>query len=175
VELAARIGNARPEDLLVSLHNISALIVVGRTDHRIKRLYRGTFLFQHSAQPTRGGQIILFDNLGASDEDGATRVLQFDPGSGTERTIFPTSATPQDALFFSRVKGNIDLSRDGTRALVAATEIGRAYEIRLSDGAILTSFDNLHDVRPMRRFAPQSRAVRFTQHGIYYVPPERFQ
>jgi hypothetical protein len=174
-ELAARIGGVRPDDLLVSLHNISAIVVVGRADHEIKRLYRGTFVAQHSAQPMPGGKILMFDNLGATGENGATRVLEFDPTTGGERTVFPTSATPKNVAFFSRVKGNIDISRDGTRALVAATEIGRGYEIRLADGEILTRFDNLQDVRPMPAYAAERRAVRFTQHGIYYVPPETLQ
>src|SRR5262249_17522874 len=55
--LAARIGGGiASNDLLISLHNVSALVVMGRADHRIKRIYRGTFLFQHSAQPTLDGQ-----------------------------------------------------------------------------------------------------------------------
>jgi hypothetical protein len=98
-------------------------------------------------------------------------LLRIDPESGKEQTIFPRHDTPSALPFFSQVKGNINISADGSRALVAVTEQGRAYEIRLKDGALLTSFDNLHDMHTMPQFADKKTMVRFSQHGVYYVSP----
>lgn len=170
--LAARIGDVAPADLLISLHKLSAIVIIGRSDHVLKHVYTGGFLFQHSAQPTGDGRIILFDDIGASEAHEPSRVLLFDPVSGAARTVFPTASTPKGTPFFSRIKGNINLSGDGQRALVAATEIGMSYEIRLSDGAILTVFDNLHDLHSLSHYASQTKMARFTQPGVYYVPPD---
>jgi len=165
-ELAAKFPGVNPDDFLVSLRNISSIIILGRKDHRVKRLFNSTFLFQHSAQVAPGGKIVMWDNLGATDDVGPSRVLELDPATGTERTLLNSR---QAAGLFSKVMGNINISPDGTRALVAPTESGKGYEIRLSDGAILTTFDNLHDVHVLPKFAGLNKMVRFCQYGIYYV------
>jgi hypothetical protein len=54
--------------------------------------------------------------------------------------------------------------------LVAVAEAGKAYEIRLADGAILTAFDNLQDVRTLPQFTQRTTMTRFHQNGVYYVP-----
>jgi hypothetical protein len=170
-ELAGRLNGVEPNDLLVSLRNISAIAIVGRTDHTLKHLFTGSFIFQHSAQIAPGGKIILYDNLGGSPEGGPSRVLLFDPITGEEKTIFPNRDTPKNVETFSRVVGNIDVSDDGTRALVSIYARGKAYEVRLADGAVLTTFDHLHDVHSLPQFADNPKKVRyFLQYGVYYVP-----
>jgi hypothetical protein len=168
-ELAERLAGVEPDDFLVSLRNISAIVIIGRSDRTIKHLFRGPFLYQHGAQPA-GGRIILFDNLGASASGGPSRVLLFDPVTGETRTVFPGKGAGGHGIF-SRVRSNIDLSADGTRALVAIANMGRAYEIRLADGAILTSFDDLQDVHSLPQYAGKTTMARFQQNGVYYVPP----
>jgi hypothetical protein len=169
-ELAQRLPGVEPNDFLVSLRNISAVVVLGRSNGKIKQLFKGSFLLQHSAQAAPGGKIIIFDNLGASYEGGPSRVLLYDPVTGEERTVLPNAAT-EGLPLFARVKGNIDISSDGTRALVAVAQTGTAYEIRLADGAILTTFDNLHDLHSVPQFAQRKTLARFTQNGVYYVSP----
>src|SRR5262249_9759134 len=149
-----------PDDLLVSLRNISAVVIVGRGDGKIRHLFKGSFLQQHSAQPSPDGNIIIFDNLGASSDGGPSRVLLFDPVTGQERTL--VAGGDEGAGMFARVKGNINVSPDGTRALVAVAQQGRAYEIRLDNGEILTAFDNLHDLRPLPGLAQKRTMARFT-------------
>ncbi len=169
-EMAAKLKDVQPDDLLVSFRNISALAIVGRTDHEIKHFYKGTFLYQHSAQIAPGGNIILFDNVGGG---ASSRVLMFDPAGGAEQQIFPSPLTPKEMGIYNLYGGNIDLSADGTRALVAFYNRGKAYELRLSDGAILTEFDNVHDVHTTPQFATDPKKVRyFVQGGVYYVPPD---
>jgi hypothetical protein len=169
-ELAARIAGVQADDLLVSMRNISAIGIIGRSDHRLKRLFKGAFLLQHSAQAAPGGKIIVFDNLGASPKGGPSRVLLIDPATGKADSIFPNAAA-EGAETFSVLSGNINLSADGSRALVAISTMGRAYEIRLADGVILTSFDNLQDLRSLPQFAQRTTMARFHQNGVYYVPP----
>jgi hypothetical protein len=171
-ELAARFNNVEPDDILVSLRNLSALVIIGRTDHAIKQMITGSFIHQHSAQVLRDGNIILFDNIGSSPDGGPSRVLVIDPVTKEERTVFPTKHTPKDLDIFSPFFGNISLSEDQSRALLTISTAGKAYEIRLSDGAVLTTFDNLHDLRPLPQFADSESPVRyFSQFGVYYVSP----
>ena len=175
-ELAARLNGVAPNDLLVSLRNVSALAIIGRTDHAVKYLFTGSFIFQHSAQIVPGGNIVLFDNLGGSPEAGPSRVLLFDPVTGEEKTIFPNKKSPEDVETFSRVVGNINVSNDGSRAIVSIYARGKAYEIRLADGAVLTTFDHLHDVSSLPQFADSPKKVRyFLQTGLYYVPSSMAQ
>jgi hypothetical protein len=166
--LAARLLDVQPNDLLVSLRNINAIGIISRVDHQIKHLFKGPFLFQHSAQAAADGKIIMFDNLGASQSGGPSRVLLYDPLTGEAKTLIPNSKSP-DIAIFSRIEGNVNLSADGTRALVSVALAGKGYETRLSDGAILTTFDNLHDVHSLPQFAQKKTMARFDQNGIYYV------
>src|SRR5262249_27024098 len=173
-ELAAKLPGVEANDLLLSLRSISALAVIGGNDHTLKRLFSGTFIYQHSAQVVNGGKIILFDNFGSSPSGGPSRVLLYDPVTGEERTIFPSKHTPKDLEIFSPFFGNIDVSADGTRALLTISMPGKAYEIGLADGRLLTTFDNLHDLRSVPQFKGSAQPVRyFTEYGVYYISPER--
>jgi len=171
--LGSKLSGVSSDDLLISVRNISAVIIVGRNDHQIKYLFKGTFLSQHSAKPLPDGRIVLFDNLGASEEAGPSRVLVFDPVTKQETTFFPNAATPKHYETFSDILGAIELSRDGANLLVAFGVNGQGYEIRLSDGAILTTFDNVHDLRPVSPGEERAEmAARIDQFGIYYVYPD---
>jgi len=170
MEMAAKLKDVQPEDLLVSFRNISALAIVGRADHKLKHFFRGTFLYQHSAEVAPGGDIILFDNVGGGGR--SSRVLLYDPATGAERQIFPGPMTPKELGIYNRNGGKIDISADGMRALVAFYNYGKAYEMSLTDGTVLTEFDNVHDVHTMPQFTKDPKKVRyFVQGGVYYVPP----
>jgi hypothetical protein len=172
-ELAAKFSNVQPDDLLLSLRNISALIIIGRSNHAVKQLITGSFIQQHSAQVAPGGNIVLFDNFGSSPAGGPSRVLVYDPLTRQEQTLFPNKHTPKDTEIFSSIFGNIDISDDGNRAIFTVGRAGKAYEIALADGSLLTTFNNLHDVGRLRQFADSPRKVRyFTEFGVYYVPPQ---
>ena len=170
-ELAARFSGADPNDLLLSLRNLNALAIIG--GGKLKHFFTGSFIAQHSAQIVPGGKIVLFDNLGSSPEGGPSRVVLFDPVNREERTLFPNHKTPRDLDVFSRLTGNVSVSRDGTRALFVVASPGKAYEIGLADGRLLTTFNNLHDVSRLPQFADDPMKVRyFTEFGVYYVPPQ---
>jgi hypothetical protein len=171
-ELAAKFNNVQPGDLLLSLRNISALVIIGRSDHAVKQLITGSFIQQHSAQVLPGGNIVMFDNFGSSPAGGPSRVLIYDPVTRQEETLFPNKHTPKGTEIFSSIFGNIDISDDGARAIFTVGRAGKAYEIALADGKLLTTFNNLHDVSRLAQFADSPRKVRyFTEFGVYYVPP----
>lgn len=169
--IAAIVPGAVAGDLLISLRNLSAFAVVRRKDGKILQLFRGSFDHQHSVTPVANTtEVLIFDNWGVDRDAGPSRLLLYDLATGRERTILPNKSMPRNALF-SSANGHIDVSSDGNRAVVAAAKAGLAYEVRLTDQAVLTKFDNLHDVSSAANFPDnrQSKAARFQLPGVYYV------
>ncbi len=175
-DLAANIDGVAAGDFLVSLRNISAFGFIDGADGRLKRLVRGTFIQQHSVQHLRGTQFLMFDNLGADAEGGPSRLLLVDLSSGAETTIFPNARTPEAfRSMFSATGGHVTVSPDRRRAIIAYTRAGKAFEIRLSDGAVLTAFNNLHDVARVDELSDKRAqfAAVFRTYGIDYVQMRR--
>jgi hypothetical protein len=162
-EIAALYQDVRPDDFLVSMRNLSSLGIVSRESGKFTHLLRGTFHYQHSAQPIAGGKILLVDNLGGEAGVEGTRYLVLDPATGRERTWFPRPETAKDLPTTTPTAGNIRVSDDGRSALVAVTYAGKAYEVSLETGAVLTVYDNLHDLRPTNvgEAEDRDRAARF--------------
>ena len=118
----------------------------------------------------------MFDNLGHDYVGGPSRLLMVDISDGRETTIFPNQATPQALrTLFSRAAGNIDISPDRERAIVAFTHASVAVEVRLSDGEVLNIFTSLHDVSGLEQFSEERAKVagRFRLYGIAYVETAR--
>jgi len=80
-------------------------------------------------------------------------------------------AAAERALPRAPRRGAVSISNDLSRAIVASTWAGRAYEVRISDGSVLTVFNNVHDVRTAASAGePRDRlAARFALSGVYYV------
>ena len=165
-ELAQGLAGVAPEDLLISMRHISALGIIGRRDHKFKRIFFGPFFGQHSAKPLHGTKVLLFDNLGGEDGPSSSRLLEFDLENSALRTIFPASGAR--APLFSLRSGTVDIASDGTRAIVTATEQGQAYEVSIADGQVLTVFNNVHPVPGGANKQTSMRSAYFQSYGIYY-------
>ena len=116
------------------------------------------------------------NNLGHDDIGGPSQPLMFNISDGRETTIFPNDTTPEALRsLFTRWKGNIDISNDRERAIVAFTDASVAVEVRLSDGEVLNVFTSLHDVSGIEQFSEERTKVagRFRLHGIEYVETAR--
>ena len=147
--------DVQPGDLVLSLRNLDAFVVLDRQTGVVKRFARGTFVRQHSVKHLGGSKFVLFDNEGgyAQDENDGypySRVLVVDLATGEERVLFPRDPAQQ---WFSRIRGRISLSPDRARVLASFTRSGRAAEVRIADGAVLAEFDFIHLPRglPHRR------------------------
>lgn len=165
-----------PGDLVVSLRNISAFAILDGTDGGVKRVVRGSFAEQHSVQHWKGSRFLMFDNQNLyNDVPVQSRLLVVDLASGRETTVFPQSPysppPPQLPHLFSRYSGDVAVSSDRERALVAFTRIGIAVEIRLADGEVLNIFRNLHDISGVEA-APDASKIRsgvFDLFGLEYI------
>ena len=139
-------GGIVPGDLVVSLRNISAFAILDGDTYRLKRLVRGQFFGQHSVKFLEGSRFLMFDNLGREGRHGPSRLLMVDVEDGTETTIFPNDKTPAHLRNMYLVKGGgISISPDRRRVIVTFSMAGKAVEVRLRDGAVLTVFNSVHD------------------------------
>ncbi|MGH6875882.1 MAG: arylsulfotransferase family protein [Rhizomicrobium sp.] len=163
--------DVEPDDLIVSLRDLNAFAIVGRRNHRLKHMFTGTFLLQHSVQPLgQSATVLIFDNHGADWNGGPSRLIAYDLATRSERTLLP-NPNARGIGMFSDVAGNISVSPDLSRVIVTAMEDGTAYELNTSDGSLLTLFNNLHDLStvPEAGDSHTVRAGRFALGGVYYV------
>ena len=161
-----------PGDLVASLRNLSAFAILDGESGRVKRLVRGSFLYQHSVQHLTGSTFLMFDNWGGDGVHGPSRLLKIDLADGRETTVFPNDKTPEPLRnLFAPSQGNIDISPDRQRALVVFTREGMTVEVRLADGAVLNVFHSLHDVSSLEQFPEQrqQRAAVFRMRGLHYI------
>ena len=162
-----------PGDYVVSLRNISAFGIVDGQTGEIKLMVRGTFIHQHSVQHLSGSEFILFDNHGADIETGPSRVLVVDLAGGAvrERTVYPTDDTPKELRIYSHIRGNIAISEDRERLLVASSDQGIAVELQVSDGMVLNVFRNIHDMSGLSLNLEEAgdRAIYVVLKDLQYV------
>ena len=167
------IPGVNPGDYVVSLRNVSAFGIIDSDTGSMKRMVRGGFIQQHSVQHLTGSEFLLFDNHGADADGGPSRVLLVDLADGAirERTVFPLGDTPEELRFFSDIRGNISVSEDRKRTILASSNQGIGLEVRLSDGAVLNVFRNIHDLSGLEHNLEDAddRAVYLVLNDLQYV------
>ena len=161
-----------PGDMVVSIKRLNAFGILDRDDRRLKRLVRGSFFGQHSVQHLKGSKFVLFDNWGGDGVRGPSRVLMVDLADGKETTIFPNDETPEHLRsLFTYARGNISISPDRSRLIVVFHAEGKAVEVRIADGEVLTVFNNVHDVSQLDQFSEKrtAQARLSSLSGMYYI------
>ena len=174
-EDAGGVADIEPGDLVVSLRNLNAFGILDRKSHRLKKLVRGGFFRQHSVTHLEGAKFLMFDNLGGDGIHGPSRLLMVDLASGEETTIFPNDGTPEHLRgMFSRGGGHVSISQDRRRCIMSFNKEGKAVEVRLADGAVLSTFTNLHDMSHVNALPDERRAkaMLFTRKKIIYIYQE---
>ena len=79
--------------------------------------------------------------------------------------------TPQDLRIYSRIRGNIAISEDRERLIVASSDQGIAVELQISDGTVLNVFRNIHDMSGLSLNLEEAgdRAIYFVFNDVQYV------
>ncbi len=165
-------------DMLLSLRNLNAVAILDPEAREVKHMMRGTFSEQHSVKHLGGSKFIMFDNRRdrdwIKDADGKprtrykySRVLVLDAATGEETVIFPRGED-RFAHWYSRRRGRISISPDGTRVIASFEDAGRAVEVRIEDGAVLAEFD-LPTTRRFERFRTGGDVVRFRVGNAFYA------
>ena len=166
------LADVQPGDIVLSLKTLSAVAILDRHTHALKRYVRGTFGAQHSVKHLRGSEFVMLDNYGGHGRrDGAryvySRVLVVNFATGQETVVFPKG----DSKYWSwrtAIRGRISISPDGKRLLASYTKRGQAVEVRIEDGEVLAEFDFLHDVRRSGLRPPDSSVLRSTDAHVFY-------
>lgn len=165
-------GGIGPGDLVVSLRNISAFVILDGDTYRLKQLIRGSFFERHSVKYLKGSKFLMFNNLGREGTHGPSRLLMVDMANGAETTVFPNDRTPEHLRnLFSYRNGGISISSDRRRVFIMFPVEGKAVEARISDGAVLTVFTSVHDVSYLD-FLPEERKTKaptFMLQPIHYI------
>lgn len=171
-EIAKRIPGAAAGDFLVSLRETSTIALLDGKTAAVKYLVSGRSAAQHAAHFLPDGSVLAVDNLGGERSLGGTRVVRIDLVTGASRTVFPKGDEKSLLPVTTDTAGQIDISPDGRRALVALTHQGRVIEIDVDTGRPLWAYDNTHDIGPFLKEAglrSDTTRARFANYGAYYV------
>jgi hypothetical protein len=127
--LAADFPMFEEGDIMVSLRNISTVMVIDGETHKAKWHFQFPLLRQHDADFEPGGFITIYNNRDDSTAEGKylkqSQLIRVDPKSGSYELIYPVS---EDAEFYSKTSGKHSLLANGNR-LIVEPRGGRAFEI----------------------------------------------
>ncbi|TFU02863.1 hypothetical protein EUV02_06520 [Polymorphobacter arshaanensis] len=175
--IAAKIPGITAGDLLISLRELSTVAIIDGTDGRFKKVITGRSAAQHSPRFLPDGTALVLDNQGGQLAQGGSRVVRLDFNTGTSTTVFPQPGETAELPFFTKTAGHIEVSPDGSRAIVVGKEPGRAFEIDVASGKPLWSYRNSFDLAPYFAAkgikAPVTRA-QMKMWGVYYVTDAQF-
>jgi hypothetical protein len=146
-EMARKFPRFEPGDLLLSFRSLNGVGVLDPDSSLFKWFYVGAVQYQHSPRFYGDNQILVFDNLGGSSKNNASRVAAIDVSSGHVQTVFPRKDIKiPPRSFFSDKGGHIDVNADQKRMLVSWTHKGLVWEIDIESGEVLWEYINTHPV-----------------------------
>jgi hypothetical protein len=129
-----RIPSFREGNVLLSLRNLNALVVLDAESERIVWSQSGMWLQQHCPSVMDDGDILLFDNQG---NYGSSRILEYDPV--TQEITWEYSGDGEGD-FYSEKYGTVQRLPNGN-TLIAESHFGRALEVTPA-GDIVWEFYN---------------------------------
>jgi len=116
-------------DIMVSLRNMSTVLVIDGESEVIKWRMQYPLVRQHDPDFEPGGRIVIFDNRDDMTQEGMrlgpTRILSVDPLTGNWESLFPADT---DQAFYSQTGGKHQLLDNGSR-LITEPHGGRVFEI----------------------------------------------
>lgn len=173
---AAKLPRARVGDLIVSLREISSLVIIDRETGALRHVISDRFAAQHSPDVLADGRIIVFDNKGGMQATGGSRIVAIDPASGETETLFPRMPSAEALLpVFSEGAGAVEVSPDSSRIVVSDSRTGRVIEVDVASGEPLWIYEKVLNLAPFhaaRGLDGHSDYVRFSTQGAEYVPED---
>lgn len=133
-------GLAQPGDILVSMRNISSIMIVEPGTWRVKHLVTGVSLRQHDPDFIDGNTIAIYDNnnrFAVDDPEAFSRIITVTLPDHHVTTIFRGTT---DKPFFSKILGKEQWLANGN-ILFSDAEHGQAVEIT-REGAIVWQYIN---------------------------------
>ena len=142
-QMAAAFPMFAAGDVLISLRNLDALLVLDPATKRIKWSMTGPYLRQHDPDFLPSGRISVFDNRRAgknSESRGASRIVEVDPRTGSAVTTLGDRLGPR---FYTETMGDHRLLPNGN-TLITESSAGHAFEVT-PDGQVVWAFVNRWD------------------------------
>ena len=130
-------------DIMISLREISLVLVIDPDTELVKWFSTGPFLRQHDPDFLDNGHISIFDNRGgsASGKDfGGSRILDIDPVTKKTKILYEGN---ENNIFYSKTRGNHQHFPNGN-ILITESNAGRIFEVN-SSGEIVWSYINRWD------------------------------
>lgn len=144
-------------NILVSLRHLHALVVIDVEAEEVVWSLEGDFRWQHDAQITESGSLLLFDNHRLPEAAPISKILEFDPATGELLWSFEGSSREP---FYSKTCGTTQrLGNQNT--LITESDGGRAFEIT-PQGEVVWEYYNPHRGGPGNEFI----ACLFALHRI---------
>lgn len=127
--MADSFPNFSAGDILVSLRNLSTVLVLDGETARIKWYLRHPLVRQHDPDFEADGHIVIFDNRDDMTQEGmqlgSTRLLRVNPADNSISTVYPVQA---DQAFYTQTGGKHQLLDNGNR-LITEAHGGRVFEV----------------------------------------------
>jgi len=116
-------------DIMVSMRNLSLVIVVDGETHKVKWHFRHPLIHQHDPDFEADGHIVIFDNQDDTTRDGSkygrSRLLRVDPVTNRYGIVYPVS---DDQPLYTAEGGKHQLLDNGNRLITEANP-GRVLEV----------------------------------------------
>src|SRR5262249_21484144 len=145
-ELADKFPMFRPGQVLLSLRELDALIVLDPENGAVQWAARGPWRGQHDPHFLDNGRILVFDNRGTTKD---ARVIEFDPRTQACPWCFPGAGGPS---FTCPIQGRSQRLPNGNTLIVNSSD-GVIMEVA-PDTSVVWSFDGHEHVPFARRYSP---------------------
>ena len=156
---------ARPGQILVSIRQISTLVLIDPGTEKVVWASRGPWLHQHDPDLLSNGKILLFDNLGHNVHGDHSKVIEFNPLNG--EVVWTYAGDKQRPLSSVRRSAQQRLANGNT--LITESDGGRIVEVTRA-GEIVWEFMNpSRGGENMDLIAVVSWANRFTREELPFL------
>ena len=126
--LAAKIDGVEAGDLLLSLREMSMLLIIDPVDGHVKWHKQGQWFRQHDPDITPDGKIEIFNNRSKSISHKRvnSQIVSYDPATDETEVLYPIDDA--NTVFFTDFMGAHQALDNGNRLIVEAAA-GRLFEI----------------------------------------------
>ena len=157
---AAHIPRAKAGDLLISLRNPNALIIVDPIEQQVIWYGEGIWKQQHDPDFLPNGRLLLFDNQGLRGHPfGQSRILEID--LFTHEIYWEYKGTSADQIFDSWIRGAQQRLPNGN-TLITESQRGRLLEVTPA-GEIAWEYYNpdraSYQGKPLRGMMTQAQRI----------------
>lgn len=162
------VPESRPGQLLVSLREVNAIVLVDMESKRIVWTLSGSWQRQHDAQLLRNGRILMFDNEGNPIGNGPSRIIEIDPA--TQAVVWSYTGTEERPLH-NIARGSQSRLENGN-TLIVESYAGRLIEVA-PDGEVVWEFVNPVRGGPKQASIPIIFWVQRLNPDSYFTPEFR--